>query len=716
MLLVCLGKAQNFSSYICIDDRLQRISRAAEPFLRFSPRLALATKFVGTLVSEGSALDKVGRVAFLVTNVVLSSYFSAQISIASATYSLARSLYQVWQGKAKRGDFFEAFKSFVQMGALSVGGPYLFAMSYAVHAVSYGVDAYRDAEGGYHIEALAHALLSGIYAYQMKPHLQQAYLSYSKSNGLSEDEIEAILMKLDRMKMVARPNSLRYGLFSYVKNLYMIDPELKPLSQSDLLAIPEEEKNFEVFLKKNGFSRHIKRIVFSKRDFGFKDVQNVIFESCLFIGMEGSTFQKTSFIGSSLQKIRIDDCTFQDCTFQNCTFEKSYFRNCKILDSSFRYCLFDQFNALNSLISSSEFLQCSMKRAQLFFATICNSTASSCDFSHTVLPRSAQIQMTDSKARDSSRPVIALGAYLHTQQREEYGMKIEEVMIKEGADVLLYDKIPMGVCEGGEVAEYLSGYSEASGLSRAETILAKRSPDSQIAKIQAIAERIISESQGLLIPGGADVPEFYYKDGVEASSDTYALMEFALLSEAKKAKKPVLGICRGLQLINVFFGGTLKETENGRGIQKIGYVGEKVNSVVQGMFDLAIKKGFFYGYSCHSQAIDKLAPGLEGLFRYRDVIKAVTNQDGTIVGVQFHPEEAQDGYSIFVRNESKRLLYSREDYQKWLKIIEEASEDEKMDILAELKRNILRLRYNPFANLRIYSSFIKSCRDSKKKV
>ena len=73
--------------------------------------------------------------------------------------------------------------------------------------------------------------------------------------------------------------------------------------------------------------------------------------------------------------------------------------------------------------------------------------------------------------------------------------------------------------------------------------------------------RLASMLDGLLIPGGIDIaPQFFGEEPVkEVTCIDWEQDEFELelLRQAAAQKKPVLAICRGLQLVNVAFGGTL---------------------------------------------------------------------------------------------------------------------------------------------------------------
>ncbi len=90
---------------------------------------------------------------------------------------------------------------------------------------------------------------------------------------------------------------------------------------------------------------------------------------------------------------------------------------------------------------------------------------------------------------------------------------------------------------------------------------------------QEQAEQIVRECDGVLLPGGADLnPAYYGKEKQEWCGQFIPARdagETLILKEALKQGKPILGICRGFQLINCYFGGTLyqdikKEAGEGR--------------------------------------------------------------------------------------------------------------------------------------------------------
>ncbi|MBP1530284.1 MAG: gamma-glutamyl-gamma-aminobutyrate hydrolase family protein [Erysipelotrichaceae bacterium] len=155
----------------------------------------------------------------------------------------------------------------------------------------------------------------------------------------------------------------------------------------------------------------------------------------------------------------------------------------------------------------------------------------------------------------------------------------------------------------------------------------------------------IDEYDGLLLPGGADMDPSYYHEENKGSRDINKPLDELRLSFFRKfyeADKPILGICRGFQLINVALGGSLQQDIH-TGIDH-NYFGQNRDAVHKA----TAKEGSFlydlYGEnlsinSSHHQAIGRLAEGLEVLARADDgIIEAVCSKEKKIYAVQFHPE------------------------------------------------------------------------------
>lgn len=146
-------------------------------------------------------------------------------------------------------------------------------------------------------------------------------------------------------------------------------------------------------------------------------------------------------------------------------------------------------------------------------------------------------------------------------------------------------------------------------------------------------------AEALLLPGGGDLEPWRYGQentasrGLEPERDA---AELALLDRFAAAGKPVLGICRGLQTINVFFGGTLLQDIPGHSADGGRDRMHPVRSV--GVFARLFGERERVN-SAHHQAASRLGGGLEAVQWSPDgVTEALVHRRLPIWAVQWHPE------------------------------------------------------------------------------
>ena len=161
----------------------------------------------------------------------------------------------------------------------------------------------------------------------------------------------------------------------------------------------------------------------------------------------------------------------------------------------------------------------------------------------------------------------------------------------------------------------------------------------------AAITNMVNEIDLLVLCGGEDIDPARYgetrKSYCRASNLTRDAFEWEVLGAAVALGKPVFGICRGNQMINVFFGGTLYQDlaqEHG--------AAHPSTHFVQVMNDGYLKPIFQSSYqevnSTHHQAVKDLAPGFTVAATASDgVIEAIENKALNVRGVQFHPESLQ---------------------------------------------------------------------------
>ena len=144
----------------------------------------------------------------------------------------------------------------------------------------------------------------------------------------------------------------------------------------------------------------------------------------------------------------------------------------------------------------------------------------------------------------------------------------------------------------------------------------------------------------LLLPGGGDMhPRFYGQalDGSEDLDEARDARELTLIDNFLCAGKPVIGICRGLQVLNVYFGGTLRQHIEGHcqidGVDRL-----HVINTAPGLLRTLYGARFTVN-SAHHQAVRRLGKGLCVLACADDgTVEAVGHKTLPVFAVQWHPE------------------------------------------------------------------------------
>jgi putative glutamine amidotransferase len=192
-------------------------------------------------------------------------------------------------------------------------------------------------------------------------------------------------------------------------------------------------------------------------------------------------------------------------------------------------------------------------------------------------------------------------------------------------------------------ANYLESVSRSGGIG---LLLPPQPHDS------ADVEKIVSRLDGLVLTGGADIDPSRFgaelsdkHEGFDVGRDAW---ELAILEAALKRDLPVFGICRGAQLMNVFFGGTLHQhLPDVVGHDRYRKPGQSFThepmSVAPGstLASIVGVAGDTPGAVQHHQAIDRVGEGLNVVARGFDgVVQGIEHPGFSwCVAVQWHPEE-----------------------------------------------------------------------------
>lgn len=156
----------------------------------------------------------------------------------------------------------------------------------------------------------------------------------------------------------------------------------------------------------------------------------------------------------------------------------------------------------------------------------------------------------------------------------------------------------------------------------------------------------VAEFDGFLFAGGVDVHPRHY--GEEIKFDSVEVLEarddfeLALYAAAKKSGKPILGICRGVQLINVAEGGSLYQHIDGHSQEESGTVQTQkvllekdtpLSRMANGAESVMVN-------TFHHQAVKRIADGfLPMAWSEEGICEGIYNPDHKfLMGVQWHPE------------------------------------------------------------------------------
>jgi putative glutamine amidotransferase len=175
------------------------------------------------------------------------------------------------------------------------------------------------------------------------------------------------------------------------------------------------------------------------------------------------------------------------------------------------------------------------------------------------------------------------------------------------------------------------------------------------------ASFIVERLDGLLLAGGEDIaPTLFGQEElpglgmVSLKRDHY---EWALLKSALQRKIPIFGICRGFQLLNVYFGGTLCQDLSSYRISEIPHASASLGREAL-VHEVLFSEGSFlrecYGAetlwvnSLHHQGVDTLAPDLVPVAKSRDgLVEGFQHRtENYVFGVQWHPEMMTERYKI----------------------------------------------------------------------
>lgn len=159
-------------------------------------------------------------------------------------------------------------------------------------------------------------------------------------------------------------------------------------------------------------------------------------------------------------------------------------------------------------------------------------------------------------------------------------------------------------------------------------------------------------ADALVLAGGGDLDPALYGQANTGSLQIDRRRdadEIRLVRQFRKSGRPILGICRGIQLLNVAWGGDLIQDIPNSGRHAYNEeTGDQIHEIqcAAGSFLYDLYGGHFSVNSAHHQACGACGSGLAYTARADDgTVEALENAERTILGVQFHPERMAFGHT-----------------------------------------------------------------------
>lgn len=176
--------------------------------------------------------------------------------------------------------------------------------------------------------------------------------------------------------------------------------------------------------------------------------------------------------------------------------------------------------------------------------------------------------------------------------------------------------------------------------------------------------QMLDQIDGLILSGGHDIDPSYYGQSPHPKLDQQDVAKDRFESELvplalKKKNLPVLGICRGIQAINVFAGGTLYQDISLAAQDLVKHRQETSQSVPTHLIEIEsgtrlhqiFGKRKLLTNSYHHQAVERVAPGFRVSARSEDGIIEAIEKPGErfLIGFQPHPELLAEDYPDFLK-------------------------------------------------------------------
>lgn len=435
----------------------------------------------------------------------------------------------------------------------------------------------------------------------------------------------------------------------------------------------------EFLLKKHNFSTELIGINFKKIDATSHtgenlqgiNFNNITFNNCNFYWstFSGSSLKNTRFINCEVSNVSFMNSKLEDCTFDNCNMREVMFTGAELKSVVFNFSSlicnsFEDANLDKCLFSGSStpgthFLQADIEK--VVFAK--------CNVRDTVFfDTFDKVKMDEStlETAEVTRPVTTIlvspeGRMISTPKAF---MKLDQKAQSIPLRITLQDQKVTKDGVNSEVEKALNNLVLDPNIPIAKQLITifieNRKDNPNVDHILRKAEKLATLVNSFFLPGGEDIPPALYgakEDPATKWGNDYrrSILEIAIIHHSAEKGIPLMGVCRGFQMANIYYGAQLAQDIPGQlnKVQQLkldpevssGLLNSVLTNTSIGSHVSQKRKDHILGGSAHHQAIQKgrgeAKTHLETAITYQGLVKAVQPKEGgssPMILVQFHPE------------------------------------------------------------------------------
>jgi gamma-glutamyl-gamma-aminobutyrate hydrolase PuuD/uncharacterized protein YjbI with pentapeptide repeats len=461
------------------------------------------------------------------------------------------------------------------------------------------------------------------------------------NNQNQNTELKLVTQEIWNNLVESKLNSYMYG---YVEN-------------------PNEVKKIADILSGEGYAPFLQNLTIHAHNMKHVDFAGMSFDQCTFKG----AFSEVKFSEGLISNSQFDHAYFNQAffaaglNFNHTSFTDTYFKDTVFYQNQFQNSLFSHTSFDGTFIGEADFDTVFVSHSNLLGATIYNTEKMQIVMDNTVFkPETVEAFSQNIQFLNTDAPVIGLISSPHEiiyggevgmtgadpyARLKQYGATPVLLDMNNVQESIDYEKLPQ------EIKSIVQ--SVPAGVNIPKYLLSQKAEN--IDKIKAMANEYAKHLDALWIPGGPDVhPAFYGQEnkGAHESDYSYAreIFEFALIDHMVTHDKPLMGICHGSQITNVYFGGTLIQHLQGHHDDHLvvplqdqtNYKDYTPGVVSQILHEPTI------GVSNHHQAIDKIGEGLQVVAMSGPVVENFIVNNNTAIETIIEASEGVDGKPVML--------------------------------------------------------------------